>query len=124
MKLSEAEKHLEETKGILFRGAVGTAIDFQTRVVDWIMACRIEDGGIPAFRTSFAKRPFKSDKTYYVMGVCWLGSNLVRSQWFSNVPEEDWEYMHDNSDDYVYLLKKYGSAEQLNKALKAPVVVV
>jgi hypothetical protein len=49
---------------------------------------------------------------------------LVRSQWFSNVPEEDWEYMHDNSDDYVYLLKKYGSAEQLNKALKAPVVVV
>ena len=70
MKLSEAEKHLEETKGILFRGAVGTAIDFQTRVVDWIMACRIEDGGIPAFRTSFAKRPFKSDKTYYVMGVC------------------------------------------------------
>jgi hypothetical protein len=74
--------------------------------------------------TGFAKRPFKADSDYYVMGVCWLGSNLVGSQWFSGVPKEDWQYMHENSDDYVWLLKRYGSKEQVEKAVKAPVVVV
>jgi hypothetical protein len=122
--MPDEDEHYEETRGILFRGAVGTALDFKTRAVDWIMACRIQDGGIPVFRTSFAKRPFKADSDYYVMGVCWLGSNLVRSQWFSGVPKEDWQYMHENSDDYVWLLKRYGSKEQLEKAVKAPVVVV
>jgi hypothetical protein len=122
--MPEEEEHYEETKGILFKGAVGTAIDFKARAVDWVMLCRIQDGGIPVFKTGFAKRPFKSDKTFFVMGVCWLGSNLVRSQWFSDVPKEDWEYMRDNTDDYTYLLKKYGKPEQLRKAVKAPVVIV
>jgi len=119
-----SEEHFEEAHGILFRGAVTTALDFKARVVDWIMLCRVEDGGIPAFRTGFAKRPFKSDETYYVMGVCWLGSNLVRSQWFSNVSKEDWQYMRDNTDDYIFLLKKYGRKGMLEKAVRAPVVVV
>jgi len=122
--MSEAEEHFEEAKGILFRGAVGTAIDFKTSVADWIMACRIQDGGLPSFRTGFAKRPFKADEDYHVLAVCWLGANLVRSQWFRGVPKEDWQYMRDNSDDYVYILRKYSTPEQLRRVVKAPVVIV
>jgi len=118
------DRHYDKLHGILFRGALTTALDFKTRVADWIMLCRTKDGGIPIFRTGFAKRPFKSDDTYYVMGVCWLGSNLVRSQWFSNVPKEDIDYMQANTDDYQYLLKKYGAKGMLEKAVKAPIVVV
>jgi len=118
------KKHYEEVKGILFRGAVATALPFEERVVDWIMLCRVEDGGIPVFRTGFATRPFKANAEYYVMGVCWLGANLVRSQWFRGVPREDWEYMRESSDDYIYLLRKYGKKGMLEKAVKAPVVVV
>jgi len=116
--------HYNKTKGILFREAIATALDFKTHAVTWIMQCRIQDGGIPTFRTGYAKRPFKTDSEYYVMGVCWLGSNLVQSQWFSNVPEGDWQHLHENSDDYIYILEKYSSPEMLRKALKAPVVVV
>ncbi len=117
-------EHYDEMKGILFRGAVATALDFKKRVADWIMLCRINDGGIPVFRTGFASRPFKSNSDRYVMGVCWLGSNLVKSQWFRNVPEEDWRYMRENTDDYIYLLKRYAPRGMLEKAVKAPVVIV
>lgn len=118
------EEHYNEVKGILFRGAVATALNFKEKVVDWVILCRVNDGGIPVFRTGFAKRPFKSNSDFFVMGVCWLGSNLVRSQWFRGVPKEDYEYMRDNTDDYLMLLRKYGQKWMLEKAVKAPVVIV
>jgi len=74
-----SDDHYGEVHGILFRPARATSIDFKGNVVNWITLCRMEGGGIPMFRTGFAKRPFKSDKTNYVLGVCWLGSDLVQS---------------------------------------------
>jgi hypothetical protein len=115
--------HYDEVHGILFRPAKATAIDFKGNVVNWITLCRMEGGGIPMFRTGFAKKPFKSDKTNYVLGVCWLGSDLVQSQWFSNVPEEDFRHMQENHDDYIYILKKYGKVKTIEEAIKAEVVV-
>lgn len=115
--------HYDDVHGILFRPARATAIDFKGNVVNWITLCRMEDGGIPMFRTGFAKKPFKSDKTNYVLGVCWLGSDLVQSQWFSNVPDDDFRHMQENYDDYVYILKKYSKKETVEEAIKAEVVV-
>lgn len=117
------DEHYDEVHGILFRDAKATAIDFQANVTDWIARCRVEGGGIPTFRTGFAKRPFKSDSEFFVMGVCWLGSDLVQSQWFRRVPDQDFRHMRENHDDYTFLLGRYGKRGELEKVVQAPVVV-
>lgn len=120
--MSEAE-HYDEVQSILFRPARATAVDFKGNVVDWILRCRVEGGGIPMFRTGFASRPFRDNSTRYVLGVCWLGSDLVQSQWFKNVPHDDFRHMQENHDDYIYILKKYGNEKALEKAVKAEVLI-
>lgn len=122
--MASVEEHYSRVHSIMFRPARATAVDFKENVVDWIVRCRVEDEGIPMFRTGFAKRPFKDKTGYYVQGICWLGANLVNSQWFKNVPEEDFKHMQENHDDYVYILKKYGKGTALEEALKAEVTVV
>lgn len=121
--MSSDSEHYSEVRGILFKDAEAVAIDFKKNVVDWIVKCRTEGSGIPTFRTGFAQRPFKKGETFFVMGVCWMGSDIVQSQWFTNVPKEDHQHMHENHDDYTYILKKYGGKSVLAKAIQAPVVV-
>lgn len=117
------DQHYDEVHGILFRDAKATAMDFKGSVIDWITRCRVEGGGIPTFRTGFAQRPFKSDGEFFVMGVCWLGSDLVQSQWFNDVPDKDFKHMRENHDDYSYLLRRYSTQKNLERIVKAPVVV-
>jgi len=117
------DEHYNEIHGILFKPARTQSIDFVENVVDWILRCRKEEGGIPIFKTGFAKRPFKDDDTYYVLGICWLGTDIIQSQWFKNVPKSDFKHMRENHDDYIYILKKYGSPKDLTEAIKAEVVV-
>lgn len=118
-----ADEHYDEVHGILFHDAKATAIDFKANAIDWIIKCRIEGGGIPTFRTGFAHRPFQSDSKFFVMAVCWLGSDLVQSQWLVDVPNEDFRHMRENHDDYTYLLRKYAKKGTLEKAMQAPVVI-
>ncbi|MCS7124560.1 MAG: hypothetical protein NZ932_03995 [Candidatus Bathyarchaeota archaeon] len=122
--MNEEEQHFTYMHGVLFRPAKATAIDFKENIVDWILRCRVDDGGIPMFRTGFANRPFTEAGTNYVLGICWLGANLVNSQWFQNVPDKDFKHMREHHDDYIYLLRKYGGKQALEKALKSEITVV
>jgi len=114
----------EEVHGLLFSKMLTEAVNFETEIVTFISDCRLRDGGIPSFRTGFAGLPFKQDSTYYIKGVCWLGSNLVESRDFRNVPGEDFDYLRTHSDDWRYLMRKYATKELLEAVEKAPVVVV
>ena len=112
-----------EVHGLLFGKMITEAVPF-SQVIKWIAQCRVEDGGIPSFRTGFAGKPFKQDSTFFVKGVCFLGSNLVESRDFKGVPQDDFNHLQTHSDDWMYLMKKY-APENLQEAVeKAPVVVV
>lgn len=114
----------EEIHGVLFQSMVADAVSFQNNVVKWIANCRIRDGGIPSFRTGFANLPFKQDDTFFIKGVCWLGSNLVESADFKGVPKRDFEHLRTHSDDWQYLMKKYAPKSLQQSVQKAPVVVI
>lgn len=121
--LPMTRRHYAVLKDFLFRPARVEAVDFKENVIEWIMLCRVDDGGIPMFRTHFAKAPFREDETLYAMGVCYMGKNMVSSQWFRDVPRKDFMHLERSSDDYLYLLRSY-SPDKLEEAVKAPVVVV
>lgn len=116
--------HYQEVRGFLFRTARAEAVPFKKNIVNFIMECRISDGGVPYFRTGFAKRPFSADAERFVQGICYLGRDMITSRWFSEVPAEDFEYMELHNDDYLYVLRKYSSPQDVERAQKAPVVVV
>ena len=121
--MSEAD-HYAELQGFMFRRGERLAVPFKENVVDWIMACRLDDGGIPYFRTGFAKRPFKANSTFFAQGICYLGANMIDSRFFRDVPPEDFKHMAERHDDYLYILEKYGSKKLVNRAIRASVVVI
>jgi len=118
------DRHYAEIHGVLFEPALREAVDFKRNVASWIADCRLRDAGVPMFRTRYADTPFKAGEVNYMLGVCFLGRNLITSQWFRNVPLEDFDYATLRRDDYKYFIRKYGSPELAEAVRKAPVVVV
>jgi len=115
------EDHYKTIHGLLFKSMRQKALPFQPHVINWIMACRTLDNGLPSFRTKYAKTPFKTDNRLYVKAVCYLGKNIIKSADFKDVPPEDFKHLEENHDDYIYLLRKY-APELIEKAVKAPIV--
>jgi len=118
-----ARVHYERLREFMFKPARTQSIPYLENVVDWIIRCRVTDGGIPYFRTGFAKKDFRENQTLYVQGICYLGRDLVNSQWFKDVPGDDFEHMKHYHDDYLYILSRHASEAQVHRAKEAPVVV-
>jgi len=72
-------------------------------VVEWIKMCR-EEGGIPIFKTKYAKVPFDNS----VMAVCWGGKNETPTIVFTDVPKDDLAIIETETGEWKYFLKKYG----------------
>lgn len=89
-------------------------------VVKSIIACRVDDGGIPIFKTRYAGVPLSYSNSNAVMFVCWGGKNTVGSKMFYNVPDDIFIELQRRTDDWHFLLEKY-APEEYEKALKAPV---
>jgi hypothetical protein len=102
---------------ILLGTARTTALPLKEHVADWIVDCRTIDKGLPMFRTHYAGEPFREKGEFFVLGVCYSGPDIVKSKWFRQVPPEDFAYLVEHTDDYRYLLQKYGTEEHIKKAL-------
>jgi len=81
-------------------------------VVDFIVACIVEDRGIPMFKTKFAGMPIDERG---VLALCFAGDDRVPSRIFYDVPPEDMALMREKVGDWRYLLRKYGSREDIAK---------
>ena len=104
--------------------AARRAVDWKSNVADYIVECRNE-GGIPIFKTRYADQPFITpDNKRVVLGLCWGGfKDGIEGMWFVNVPEDDIKRMEREYGDWKWLIKAYGSKDQVEKAFKAPVVL-
>lgn len=79
------------------------AIDFRTNVATVINQC-LQSGGVPMFRTRYAKEPFPMNS---VLMVCYMGR--LKGIWLKNAPTEDIEMLRAKADGYMLMLRKYGA---------------
>lgn len=78
------------------------AIDFRTNVATVINQC-MQSGGVPMFRTRYAKEPFPMNS---VLMVCYMGR--LKGVWLKDAPPEDIEKLRAKADGYMLMLRKYG----------------
>ena len=86
-------------------------------VVDWILACRADEG-IPMFKTGYAGLKFAVANKPAVLGICWGGRNTAPSVLFTHVPHDDLELIEEGIGDWRKLIDKYGSEKEKREALK------
>jgi len=81
-------------------------------IVNFIKACLLA-GGIPMFRTRFARVPFRVDRKRAVMAICYGGSAFTEpySRVFYDIPREDLKLMKERVGEWIFLLKKYAPKE-------------
>ena len=89
----------------------------------FILECRA-DGGIPMFRTHYAGIPFEYAGQRAVVAICWGGyGRAPDSVLFFNVPEDIIKELEREKGDWKFLLLRYGTVEDLIKAMKYPVIL-
>jgi len=109
----------EFIRQVMGRAAKRTSVDFKVNIADWIVKCR-EDGGLPMLRHKYAEKPYPEG---HVLGICWSGRGLVEHRWFRNIPEEDRRLIETTRGEWKGLIEKYGTPEQVEKAMRAPVIL-
>jgi len=93
-------------------------------VKKFIIGCRVEENGIPMFRTQFAGKSFEVNKSPAVLAVCWGGKEMPypTSKVFVDIPKETFEELKKRVGDWKYLIERYGTAKEKELVYKAPVV--
>lgn len=91
-------------------------------VAKFIVACR-EDEGIPVFQTRFAGIPFEEDGKKLVLAKCNFGHDKVGSVVFEDVPKDVFKEIEERKGDWRWLLRKYGTPEEWNRATRFGVYI-